>query len=42
MAQETPEAALACPAAVAVHDDGYVLRQASRIQLAIDGLFFGR
>ena len=30
------------PAPVSVHDDGYVLWQASRIQLAIDGLLFGR
>ena len=42
MPEKAPEAALACPASVAVHDDGYVLRQASRIQLAVDGLLFGR
>jgi hypothetical protein len=42
MPEKSLEAALAGPAPVAVHDDGYVLRQASRIQLAIDGLLFGR
>jgi hypothetical protein len=40
--EKAPEAPLACPASVAIHDDGYVLRQARRIQLAVDGLLFGR
>jgi hypothetical protein len=39
--EKAPEAALACPAPIAVHDDGYVLWQARRIELAVDGLFFG-
>jgi hypothetical protein len=41
VAEKTPEAALACPAAVSIHDDGNVLWQASRIQLAVDSLLFG-
>jgi hypothetical protein len=40
MPEKAPEAALACPTPVAVHDDGYVVRQASRVQLVIDGLLF--
>ena len=42
VAEKALEAALACPASVAIHDDGDVLWQASRIQLAVDGLLFGR
>jgi hypothetical protein len=38
VSQKAPEAALARPAPVAVHDDGDVLWQASCIQLPIDGL----
>jgi hypothetical protein len=40
MSEKASEAALACPSAIAVHDDGDVLWQTRRIQLAIDGLFF--
>jgi hypothetical protein len=42
VAEKAPETALACPPPVAVHNDGYVLRQARRVQLAVDGLLFGR
>jgi hypothetical protein len=40
--QKTPEAALACPASVSIHNDGHVVWQASRIQLAVDSLLFRR
>jgi hypothetical protein len=40
--QKTLQTALACPATVSIHDDGDVLWQASRIQLAVNGLLFGR
>ena len=40
VAEKSSEAALACPAAVPIHDDGHVLWQACRIQLAVDSLLF--
>jgi hypothetical protein len=41
VAEKAPEAALACPTPISVHDDGNVLWQASRIQLSVDSLLFG-
>jgi hypothetical protein len=41
VAEEALERALAGPAAVAVHDDGDVLRDAQRIERGVDGAFVG-
>ena len=40
--EETLEGALPCPAAVAVHDDGYVLRNLVGVELRVDGRLFRR
>ena len=41
MAEEALERALAGPAAVAVHDDGYVLGDFGGVELPVDGLLLG-
>ena len=41
MAEESLERAFAGPAAVAVHDDGDVLRDAGGIEPGVEGLLFG-
>ena len=42
VAEEALEGALAGPAAVAVHDDGDVLRDSARGRAAVDAQLFGR
>ena len=42
VAEETLEGALASPAAIAVHDDGDVLRHARGIERVVEDTFFGR
>jgi hypothetical protein len=42
MAQEALQAALACPAAIAVHDDGYVVGQTLRVKAVVNRRFVRR